>query len=251
LLATAACLLPPTATACYTCCRRLLCNPYGAMHQNQIQLRVKFWCIPRSTAQCGIYSPIRQGGTPKGPTLTNEPAPSGRGAHPKGHYPSTLTNEPATSGRGAHPKGHRPSTLTYEPAPSGRGHTQQAIVLSLSHTNLPHWAGGLTQRAIVLPLSQTNLPHQVGGRVARGDLGISSGARRRWVNRCPPETPRKKEKADILKQTNKRCGCNNKQTNPKKKNESRGYPPPINLKSKPLPFRNQNVMADSNHDPLD
>jgi len=70
---------------------------------------------------------------------------------------------------------------------------------------------------MVLPLSQTNLPNWVGGRVARGDLGISSGARRHRVNRCPLETPRKKEKADIFEQTNKQCDCNNKQTNPKKK----------------------------------
>ena len=118
---------------------------YGAMHQNQIQLRVKFWCIPRSTAQCGIYSPIRQGGTlkgplsvhshkrtrpigqggtPKGPSSVHShirTCPIGQGAHPTGHRPVTLTYEPAPLGRGAHPKGHCPSTLTNEPAPSGRG----------------------------------------------------------------------------------------------------------------------------------
>jgi len=93
--------------------------------------------------------------------------------------------------------------------------------------------------------------HWVWSRLARGDLGNSSGAQRRRVNRCPPETPRKKETADSFKQTNKRCGCTKKQTNPKKKNESRGYAPSINLKSKPLPFRNQHVMADGNHDPPD
>ena len=93
---------------------------YGAMHQNQAQLRVKFWYIPKSMGQLGRVA------HPKGhcpSTLTNEPAPSGRVARPSGcgHCRSTLTNEPAQLGRGAHPKGHRPCTLTNKPVPMGRG----------------------------------------------------------------------------------------------------------------------------------
>jgi len=158
------------------------------------------------------------------------------------------------------------------------GLTQRAIVLPLSQTNLPHWVGGYTQTAIVLPLSQTNLPHRVGGRVARGGLGISSGARWRRVNRCPPETQERKNRSQANKQT---VWLKTQ----KQKNKSRGFysmvrakssgedprasgdlvsnfsHPWVNItkqhtitigpESKPLPFRNQNVMADSNHDPSD
>ena len=85
---------------------------YGAMHQNQTQSR----------------APLSRGAHSKGhrpSTLRNEPAPLGRGAHSKGHCPPTLTNEPAPSDKGAHTKGHCPSTLTIEPAPLGRGdHTK-------------------------------------------------------------------------------------------------------------------------------
>ena len=46
--------------------------------------------------------------------------------------------------------------------------------------------------------------------MACGDLGISSGAWRRRVNLCPPETPRNEEKADSREQTDKLCCCDNK-----------------------------------------
>jgi hypothetical protein len=82
--------------------------------------------------------------------------------------------------------------------------------------------------------------------VVRGDLGILSGARRRRVTCCPPETPRKKERMTILnKQTNGVAEIINKT----KKLLSTIFS--INLKSKPLSFRDQNVMADSKHDPPD
>jgi len=103
---------------CYTLCVGLLkqaqlrwrrAMAYGAMHQNQAQAR----------------------------------APLDRGAPLKGHCPSTLTNEPAPLGRGAaaNPKGQCNSIFTNQTVPCVKGHHPKVIVVPLSHTNLPHQAG--------------------------------------------------------------------------------------------------------------
>jgi len=174
------------------------------MHQNQAQLRSKLWYIPKSTAQCGdlqphqagwhtqravvlplsqMNLPHRAGGHIQRASvlpLSHEPAPLGRGDTPKEQGPLSFHSHKRTFtlGRGAHPKGHHPSTFTNKPAPSYR--------------------------------------------VACSGWGISSGARRH-----PPKTPRKKEKVDSPKQTNKQFGCNNKQKPKKHKTESRGHSPSV------------------------
>jgi len=119
---------------------------YGAMHQNQTQLRVKLWYIPKSTAKCGNLQPHRAGRHTQRIIVlplsqTNQPHWAGGstqraivlplsqtnlshwagGAHPKGHCPSTLTNEPVSMDRGLNPNWQCPSTLTNESAPLGRG----------------------------------------------------------------------------------------------------------------------------------